>query len=130
MHNSIIFSFFHWFFAVAPADAIRLSRNFLLWDWHFFSIGYFMPRLFSPWHRDITGYGRGFDLKRFLHEFGWNLISRIIGGIMRIFVMAFGLLVLTVIGITGVFVFAIWFILPLLGIFLVGLGIYTLIALV
>lgn len=127
MYNSIFLSFFHWFFAVAPADILRLARNFLQWNWHFFSIGYFVPRLFAPWHRDLTPYGRGFDLKRFLHIFGWNLISRVIGAVLRIAIMIFGLATELLLVIVIVIVFLVWFFLPAAGLFLIGLGIFTLV---
>ncbi len=118
-------NFLSWFFAKAPIQILQIGRNFLLWAWHFFSIGYFLPSLLSPWHRDITGYGRGFDLKRFLQVLGWNLISRVIGGVMRLVVLVFGLFVELVLVFFIFLVFGVWIFIPLLIPVLIILGILT-----
>lgn len=126
MSNSIAILFVQWFFIRAPAEIIRIGKNFLAWGWQFFSIGYLVPRLFSPWHRDITGYGRGFDLKRFVQVFGWNLISRIIGAILRAFLIGLGLLVEVLIFALASFWFCFWFVIPAAIVFLFATGLLTL----
>ena len=126
MTNNVFILFFKWFVAIAPKEILKIGRNFLFWGWHFFSIGYFTPRLFAPWHRDITSYGRGFDLERFLHVFGWNLISRVIGAVLRIFVMAAGAVVEVLIFFITVSVFAFWFAIPLIIPTLAAIGFLTL----
>jgi len=123
--NSLIISFFRWFFAVAPRNILTIGRNFMRWAWKYFSIGFFAPRLFSPWHKDITGYGRGFDLKRFLHVFGWNLISRIIGAILRIVVMAAGLVAELFFVLSTAAIFVFWYAMPLVALCLFVLGFFT-----
>lgn len=111
--NSIIASFLQWYFIEAPIFTILpMGKNFLRWGWHFFSIGYFIPRLFAHWHKDITAYGRGFDFRRVLHVLGWNLISRILGAILRIVVLTIGLVVeLGIIALTFTF-FVLWYAIP------------------
>ena len=118
--------FIHWFYVLAPVDIIQLGRNFLLWAWHFFSIGYLFPRLFAPWHKDISGYGRGFDLKRFFHVFGWNLISRVIGAILRAVVMIFGLCIEAIILFCILVTFLLWIFMPLVIVALLLFGIISL----
>lgn len=126
MTNSSLVIFLRWFFVKAPFEILHIGRNFLAWTWHFFSIGYFVPRLFSPWHRDITGYGRGFDLKRFLHVWGWNLISRVIGAVMRLITMIVGVLTVAFVILATFFAFLIWYFLPVLIPILFIIGIITL----
>lgn len=118
--------FFKWFFVQAPQNILRGGRNFLLWDWQFFSIGYLTPRLFAPWHRDQYSYGRGFDFSRFLRVWGWNLISRLVGAVLRIFVIFTGALLFLLIAATTVGIFVVWFTLPILSIGLFVLGLFTL----
>lgn len=113
MPKSIIRIFVQWFFAQAPLAILGVGQNFLLWAWHFFSIGYFLPRLFSPWHRDLAPYGRGFDFQRFLHIWGWNLISRVIGAVLRLVVVVAGLIVLAAVGAATVLAAVLWLVLPL-----------------
>lgn len=123
-HNTV--NFFSWFVARAPAEIIKLTRNFSAWAWNFFSIGYLAKQIFSPWHRDISYYGRGFDLRRFLHTAGWNLISRFIGAALRIVVIATGLVVEAGIAALGIFCFAFWYALPLVSVLFFLAGIFSL----
>lgn len=118
----IVTVFFKWFFVEQPKQILLAGHNFLLWGWQFFSIGYFVPRIFDPWHRDISSYGRGFDLGRFLHVMGWNLISRVIGAFLRASIMLIGLAVELFLLLVFVLVFFFWFILPVFSLFLIGLG--------
>lgn len=127
MKQSLFISFLSWFFVTAPSLILRTGGNFLLWGWHFFSIGYFVPRLLSPWHRDISSYGLGFDFKRFFHTFGWNLISRVIGAVMRVVVLSFGIVVEAGIGAVSISVFLAWYLLPVAIPGLFVLGFFTLI---
>lgn len=110
----------------SPANIAKIGENFLLWGWQAFSIGYFVPRLFAPWHRDITGYGRGFDLGRWIKVWSWNLISRLIGAVMRVIVMIIGLFVEGVILMVTVLAFFLWLILPVVIPGLIIIGIMTL----
>lgn len=105
--------FLRWFYIDEPRRILQTGRNFLIFGWHFFSIGYFLPRLFSPWHRDLSGYGRGLDLKRILHVLGWNLISRLIGAILRIAVIILGIAFETAVAAATLAWFIFWFVLPL-----------------
>ncbi|MGE5392667.1 MAG: hypothetical protein ACM3NH_02895 [Candidatus Saccharibacteria bacterium] len=84
--------FFSWYLLQVPMKLVDSERILVVWIWRFFSVGFFILRVFSPWHKDITGYGRGFDLGVWLHAFGWNLISRLIGAILRLFLIVLGLI--------------------------------------
>lgn len=125
MTSSIAILFVQWFFAKAPLEIIRIGKNFLAWGWHFFSVGYLLPRLLSPWHRDITGYGRGFDLKRFFQVLIWNLISRVIGAFLRAMLIVFGLLAEVLIFALALFWFLFWFLIPAVIIVLFAAGVIS-----
>ena len=126
MRKNTAMIFIHWFYVLAPVEIINIGKNFVLWAWQFFSIGYLFSRLFAPWHKDISGYGRGFDLKRFLHVFGWNLISRLIGAILRIFVMTLGLGAEVIILFVILVTFLLWIFMPLVILALLLFGILSL----
>lgn len=119
----MVSQFLKWYFAIAPVRILTAGRNFLIFGWHFFSIGYFAPRLFSPWHRDLSGYGRGLDLKRIFHVLGWNLISRLIGAVMRLVVMLAGLVFEAAAAATVAAWFLAWYLLPFLSVLLIILGV-------
>lgn len=117
--------FLSWFFVRQPGNIIRIGKNFLDWGWQFFSIGYFLPRLLAPWHRDISGYGRGFDLERWIKTFSWNLISRVIGAVMRVFVLLVGILVEVFLFFAFIAIFICWFLIPFLIPAFLVIGILT-----
>jgi hypothetical protein len=91
MSNSIAAQFFHWYFLEFPMQILHNGRNFMVWCWRFFSIGFFSTRIFSPWHKDITSYGIGFDIQVWAKAMVWNMISRMIGACLRLFFMIFGI---------------------------------------
>lgn len=118
----------YWFYVIAPRQIWRIESNFYGWAWRFFSIGFLSRRLFSPWHRDLTSYGRGFDFKRFFRILGWNLISRVIGAILRVFVVLLGILVLIGLVIVGVLMMIFWIFLPVFVLFFLIAGLFMIIS--
>ncbi|MEK9148387.1 MAG: hypothetical protein AAB650_03025, partial [Patescibacteria group bacterium] len=59
-------------------------------------------------------YQRGFELGEFFWTLASNLVSRILGAIVRLFVIAAGLVVLALVAIWCALALAFWFLLPLL----------------
>jgi hypothetical protein len=118
MTNSLSLQFISWYFVYFPVRILENGRYFAIWCWRFFSIGFFLPRLFSPWHKDITGYGRGFSLSTWSHTLAWNFISRFIGAILRVCSILLGLVMEAVIIVTTIWLFALWFALPVIAIYL------------
>jgi cellulose synthase/poly-beta-1,6-N-acetylglucosamine synthase-like glycosyltransferase len=73
--------------------------------------------LFAPWHRYRISYGRGFDLKVWAEAFFSNLIFRVLGAIVRIAVISFGVLFEVFIFLIGLAIFLGWLILPFVLLF-------------
>jgi hypothetical protein len=122
MANSTAIRFLVWFLADMPYSIWLAGKNLLIWCWRFFSIGFFLPRIFSPWHKDITSYGRGFDFKAWGHAFVWNFISRIIGAILRLFFICCGAVLEVIIFASMILVLAFWCLLPVIIIYLIFSG--------
>jgi hypothetical protein len=119
MTNSISIRFLVWFLAEVPFAIAEAGKNLMVWCWRFFSVGFFLPRLFSPWHKDITSYGRGFDFKAWGHAFTWNLISRFIGAILRLFLICIGLILEIIFFIFTVMAVVFWCGLPVIILYLI-----------
>jgi len=99
-----------------------VGENFILWANQYFSIGFLITRLFSPWHKDISSYGMGFDLQRWSKIFLWNFISRFIGAILRLIIILLGLVCALGIIFLTIIVFVLWQVLPLIILLLLFSG--------
>ncbi len=112
--QNILTLFIIWYFFEVPKKILKAWKNFLLFNLKYFSIFPLLQTLFSPWRRYQFSYGRGFDIKRFFEVFCFNLMSRIIGMIIRIILITIGFLVELVFVFIGMLVFLGWLILPFL----------------
>jgi len=86
-----------------------------------------MPTLirtfFSPWHRYRYSYGKLFEIKNNLEVFIFNLMSRFIGALLRVFFILFGIIVEILIFFIGLIIFFGWLILPFFLFFSLIIGI-------
>ena len=112
MSRNIIFQYFIWQFLDAPKNILKGWKNFLKFGLYYFSVGLLLKTLFSPWHRYKWNYPRGFSFSKYSEVFFSNLISRILGGIMRIILIITGLFFEIFLILAGLFVFLIWVFLP------------------
>lgn len=117
MGNNIIFQYIFWQFWESPKNILIGWKNFLKFGLHYFSLPFLLRTIFSPWRRYRWYYPKGFYPGKFLEVFFSNLISRILGAILRIFLIIFGILFEAFIFVAGLVVLLGWIILPLFLIF-------------
>lgn len=108
----LIFAWFSWHFFQAPKSIAKIWRNFLWFNLNYFSAAFLLKTLFSPWKKISWSYGRGFDAGRYASVFLSNLISRILGAIVRIFIIFISLILEVFIFIAGLVAILIWIFLP------------------
>ena len=81
-------------FIQGPREIVRMTANFLIFFWHYFSVGLLARTLFSPWKRIyVPKTISGFRPDEWFNRVTFNLISRTIGAFIRSFVILTGLLV-------------------------------------
>lgn len=114
MFPNIFLQFFLWYFFEVPKKIFQGWTNILRFNIEFFSISLLLKSLFAPWHQYAWVYPRGFDIAKYLETVLSNLIFRILGMIMRIILISFGLLVEVFIFLIGAIVLLTWLLLPLL----------------
>ena len=68
--------------------------------------------MFAPWHRYAWTYPRGFDFAQYFEVFFSNLISRVIGAIIRTVFIIVGAVVELAVLLAGLIILASWFLLP------------------
>lgn len=110
--QNIVIQYLSWQFWEVPREILKAWRNFLLFNLNYFSIPLLIKTFFSHWRRYQWSYGRGFDIGRYFEVFFSNLISRILGAIVRSFLLIIGLIVEFFIIAGGLIVFLSWLILP------------------
>jgi hypothetical protein len=97
--------------------------NLLWFVIHFFSLPQMVRSWFSPWKRITEERKKSWDLEDFFGSLLINLLSRIIGALMRTFVIMVGLLAFLIIFVGGLTVYILWTVAPALIVFLIIIGI-------
>ena len=89
----------------------------LAWIIHYFSLPVLLPSLFAPWRR-LTDDEEilGMDLGKLFRQASFNLVSRGIGAVTRIFLFLFGVLTLIPAFVVGLIGLVFWIAIPLVGI--------------
>ena len=121
--QNIVVQYLTWHFFDVPKEILNAWKNFLLFNFNYFSVVLLLKTFFSHWRRYSWSYGRGFNIRRYIEVFLSNLLSRILGAIVRSFLIAFGLATESFILVLGVIVFLGWLILPALLIFGFAFGV-------
>jgi hypothetical protein len=101
--------------------------EFLKFGLNAFSIPLLLKTFFSPWHRYMTSYPEGIDPIGALNSLFGNIMSRVIGMILRIIFIFFGLIFEIFIFVVGLVLFLIWASMPILIFYLLFLGLTFLI---
>jgi len=125
MGSNIISQYLVWQFLDVPRQLFSVWRNFLLFVVNYFSLPSLLKTFFAPWKKYEWSYGQGFDAKRYLEVFFSNLMSRVLGAIVRSFIVIAGLIAAIVVILLGLIIFIGWLFLPLILLagFLFGLKI-------
>lgn len=108
--------FLTWHFSVVPREFISGWKNLLVFNFHFFSTKILLRTLFAPWKRKtIEKTTTGFNLNEWFTVFTFNLISRVIGAIVRLCLISWSLLAEISIVIFGLLVFPLIVLFPVLS---------------
>lgn len=95
-----------------PQDLAKGWKNILLFGLEYFSLPLLLKTLFSPWRRIQWSSGKGFSIGNFVQTAISNLISRILGALVRSFLIAAGIVAEGVLFIGAFLSLAAWFLLP------------------
>jgi hypothetical protein len=129
MKKALLIQYLVWYFYDVPMEVIVGWKNYLIFTFNYFSVDILIQTFFSHWHKYSLKYGKTISPSWYFEVFVFNMMSRIIGIILRIFLIMIGI-------ISGLFVFffgiaflVFWLLLPfvLFFSFLYGLRIMALI---
>ena len=117
MSFNIIGQYFNWHYKDQAGALIGVWKNFLRFNFNYFSLPILLKTLFYPWRKYQWFYGRGFEVGKYLQVFISNLISRILGAMIRSLLILIGLLAEVFIALAGATVLVFWLALPILLLF-------------
>lgn len=114
IRQNIFWQYLEWHFFDVPREVLNAWKNFLKFGLYYFSLPFLFKTIFSPWRRYLWAYPKGLDIGKYVEVFFSNLISRLLGGIMRVFLIFFCLLFEGGALLGGVIVLLGWLILPII----------------
>lgn len=103
-----------WHFFEVVNNILDLWRNYLKFNLEYFSIPVLIKTFFYPWHRYRMFYSKRFEPWQYFEAFTFNLMSRIIGVVLRLFFIFLGIFVEVLILFLVPAVFIVWIFLPLI----------------
>jgi hypothetical protein len=118
LKENFILNLIYWHFFEMPKNITKAFLNFLWFNLYHYSVPFNLKTFFSYWKGFKGDYGRGFDLYRFFEAFSTNIISRMIGAILRFFIILFALILEFFIFLGFILTIFIWLILPLIIFFI------------
>ena len=116
-------NFIHWYYNQGIQELLEIWKNFLLFVWQHFSIFELLKTILSPWRRDVAiSNWPGLHPIKLLTVAFENVISRLLGAVVRSFVILAGLSAFLLVLILGLAINVIWIGAPLLLIALFALA--------
>ncbi|MBI2451363.1 MAG: AAA family ATPase [Parcubacteria group bacterium] len=112
-----MYQYLFWHYTGGIKGFIEIWGNFIEFFWNYFSIKLLSKTLFAHWHRDISKRGRAFRFGDFFQTLAFNVLSRIIGAVVRLVVIFVGLFFVILAMILGFLFFIVWLFLP---VFIIG----------
>ncbi len=107
--------YIYWHYTQGLAELIKNFWNFVIFELHFFSVTDLLRTLFSPFQRLKENYGGNItDLENILSTFVVNIIMRIIGLLVRTFILVFAFVSLTLTFLLFPLIIIFWLVLPVL----------------
>ena len=105
-------SLFRWWYSDGLRQRAQMMSSRLDGIIDYFSIDLLAKTLFQPFRQDATGSVDGtLDMK--LHAFADNMISRILGALIRTVILVFGMIAIAVYSIIVLVSLIVWVVLPL-----------------
>ena len=120
--------YFRWHYSSALRQGFSIWSNVLWFCIYFFSLPRLTQTLFSPWRRITEARSQAWSVSDVLGTFFINLLSRLIGTLVRGTVILIGLTALCFLILLGIVWFLIWIIGPMTVLAIGGTGISLIIS--
>jgi len=118
--------YIQWHYGRAWKDLSSNAASLVFFVGSFFSFTSLFRTLFLPWKRLGETYEKGLDAEKLISTFLVNMITRVLGFVLRSVVIVFGMILLLVSFVVVGIAYVVWAVVPLLILFLFALGISSL----
>ncbi|MDP3771823.1 MAG: hypothetical protein Q8Q94_00405 [bacterium] len=122
----LIRDYLRWHYTAAVRELLGILGNLLWFFAHLFSLRLLLATLFSPFYRIHEDYFSVADIEKTLASIAANLVSRVVGFLLRIIVIALGIITEGVLIVLILPILLVWIFLPAIIIGSLGLGIFGL----
>lgn len=119
---AVAFHYAVWHYTEAIREIVTVWRNIVWFVWNFFSVGLLFKTLFSPWRRIQEKAPKGLDLEAIGSAIAVNLMMRIVGFFLRLFVGSIGLFITLICLVCGVASVIVWILFPVIIPGLISIG--------
>jgi len=111
----MVLEFFVWWYSTGWLETLHRILARITAVWRMFSVPILVRTLFSPWRRIMSSPGR--SVNQLFSSMIDNTVSRLVGFVVRLFVLIAAFFVTLVAGIIGLTAVVLWPLLPLLVVF-------------
>ena len=118
----LLFAYFSWHYTVALRQLFGVWKNFIWYIGHLFSVGLMVRTILSPWKRKTLTVGSIVKFEDFAAAITVNIMSRIVGFIIRVPIILTGLLIMMFMLVGLVVFYLFWLLLPLVVLALISTG--------
>lgn len=127
MADSLLISWVRWHYTRGVSGLIRIARTFLEFSFHLFSVEELLQTFFAPWHGIIWRVqGKAWFSGTTFEAFIGNIISRILGALMRSMLIAAGIVVTGALSFVAILTVLAWLSAPFLAMWLFIFGLQIL----
>ena len=110
----VLIKYFHWHYFKQSGTILLGWKNLLRFNLEFFSIPVLLRTFFWPWRKYEDSFAKGFDLMQVLEVITFNMMSRVIGILLRSILIVMGISLEIIIFFGGLIILTIWLTVPLL----------------
>lgn len=111
---SILHHYILWHYSKALGEIFHVWKNLFWFTFNFFSLPQLLRTYFQPWKRMTESRGRTFSFEDLAGFILINLISRILGMLIRTGIILAGLIALALLSIGIIFTYIFWLLAPFL----------------
>lgn len=108
LFNTLIHQYLLWHYSTALREIWHVYKNFVWFITHLFSLPQLIKSLFAPWKRMTEEREGGFNLEAIAGYIIINLLSRVIGTLIRLTIIIAGLTALILITLSLLSFYILW----------------------